>query len=160
LSVTIQSQAFDSSAEIARLSELGGGVGAVATFIGQVRSEPDAPEPVLALELEHYPGMTERAIEAILADAGRRWSLLGVRVIHRIGRLETGEPIVLVGTASSHRGDALAACEFIMDYLKTRAPLWKKEITAAGEHWVEARARDRRAAERWSRGSEGSQGHV
>src|SRR5690625_6343579 len=101
--------------------------------------------------------MTERAIEAILADAGRRWSLLGVRVIHRIGRLEAGEPIVLVGTASSHRGDALAACEFIMDYLKTRAPLWKKEITAAGEHWVEARARDRRAAERWSRGSEGSQ---
>src|SRR5690625_6319967 len=104
--------------------------------------------------------MTERAIEAILADAGRRWSLLGVRVIHRIGRLEAGEPIVLVGTASSHRGDALAACEFIMDYVKTRAPLWKKEITAAGEHWVEARARDRRAAERWSRGSEGSQGHV
>jgi len=101
------------------------------------------------MTLEHYPGMTEKAIEAICAEAHARWDLIDSLVVHRIGALKPGERIVLVGVSSAHRGEAFAACEFIMDYLKTRAPFWKKEATPQGDHWVEARATDDRAAERW-----------
>lgn len=160
--VRIQREPFDSGAEVELLSAASEGVGAVVSFVGQVRSH-DPDTPVLALELEHYPGMTERAIADIVARARLRWPLLGVRVVHRVGRLVSGEPIVFVGTASAHRGDAFAACEFIMDYLKTQAPLWKKETTAKGTHWVEARLSDDAAAARWTAPSSGSElrdGHV
>jgi molybdopterin synthase catalytic subunit len=116
-------------------------VGAVASFVGQVREVP--------MTLEHYPGMTERAIEKIVEEARARWQVMDCTVIHRYGALQPAEQIVLVAVASAHRGDAFAACEFIMDFLKTRAPFWKKEQTAAGARWVEARSSDDAAAERW-----------
>src|SRR2546430_2373327 len=145
MSVSVQTADFDVGAEIAALSQES--VGAVASFVGVVRG--DAKNEVLAMTLEHYPGMTERALEEIITLAQQRWSLYGVRVIHRIGRLLPGEKIVFVGVASSHRGDAFAACEFVMDYLKTRAPYWKKEETPRGARWVEARVSDDEAAQRW-----------
>ena len=136
MKVSVQAQDFDAGAEMRALSR-DPKVGAVASFIGVVRE--------VAMTLEHYPGMTERALQKIVDDARGRWQVLDCTVIHRIGALKPTDQIVLVAVASGHRADAFAACEFIMDYLKTQAPFWKKE--AAG--WVEARASDDKAAERW-----------
>jgi len=151
--ISVQEADFDVGAEIEALSAGRADVGAVASFVGLVRADTLAGEgdEVSAMTLEHYPGMTEKSLEAIVAEADGRWSLLGTRVIHRFGRLVPGERIVFVGVASSHRGDAFAACEFIMDYLKTRAPFWKKEDTPAGGRWVDAREADDSAAARWGR---------
>ncbi len=151
MSVSVQEADFDVGAETAALSAGRLDVGAVATFVGLVRADKlsGAGSEVSAMTLEHYPGMTEKSLEAIVAEAGGRWQLQGVRVIHRVGRLLPGERIVFVGVASAHRGDAFAACEFIMDYLKTRAPFWKKEDTPEGGRWVDAREADESAAARW-----------
>jgi molybdopterin synthase catalytic subunit len=124
-------------------------VGALVTFVGLMR-DINADREVSAMTLEHYPGMTEKALEAIAAEAAERWDLLGLRIVHRVGLLTPQEPIVFVGVVSRHRTDAFRACEFLIDYLKTRAPFWKKETTPEGEHWVEARATDDAAAERWA----------
>ena len=147
--VRVQEAPFDPGREIAALTEGRHDVGAVATFIGCVRDLNEGTA-VSRMRLEHYPGMTERALEDICAQAAERWDLIDSRVVHRVGPLEPGEAIVLVAVSSAHRGEAFAACEFIMDFLKTRAPFWKKEATASGERWVEARASDDEAAARWS----------
>jgi molybdopterin synthase catalytic subunit len=124
-------------------------VGALASFVGLVRAANDG-HAIDAMTLEHYPGMTEKALEAISQEAASRWNILDTLVIHRVGPLKPGDRIVLVGVTSAHRGEAFAACEFIMDYLKTRAPFWKREDTPQGSRWVEARESDDRAADRWS----------
>lgn len=152
--VSVQEADFDVGAETEALAAGRPEVGAVASFVGYVRADKLAGESaedqaVSAMTLEHYPGMTEKSLEAIVAEAESRWSLLGVRVIHRFGRLVPGDRIVFVGVAGSHRGKAFAACEFIMDYLKTRAPFWKKEDTPEGGRWVDAREADDAAAEKW-----------
>jgi molybdopterin synthase catalytic subunit len=146
--VRIQTEDFDAGAEIARLRLGNAKVGAVAAFIGVARDVNDGAA-VATLTLEHYPGMTERALEGIVADARARWRLIDVLVIHRVGELKPTDQIVLVAVTSTNRGEAFAACEFIMDYLKTRAPFWKKEATPGGAHWVEARVTDDEAAARW-----------
>lgn len=148
MTVRIQTDDFDVSAEIAALRRGNPRIGAVASFIGVVRdvNEGDA---VGGLTLEHYPGMTEKAIGEIVDQACARWSVIDALVIHRVGALKPQDQIVLVVVASGHRGDAFAACEFVMDYLKTRAPFWKKESTGKGARWVEARTGDDIAAERW-----------
>ncbi|MDE3116018.1 MAG: molybdopterin synthase catalytic subunit MoaE [Pseudomonadota bacterium] len=143
--ISIQTHDFDVNAEVAALCEGRSDIGAVATFSGLVRGDDD----LCAMTLEHYPGMTEREIAAHVAEAESRWPLLGVTVIHRVGRLLPGARIVLVAVASSHRGAAFAAAEFLMDYLKTRAPFWKEEERAEETRWVEARASDDDAAKRW-----------
>ena len=148
MTVRIQAADFDISAEIAALRRGNPGIGAVASFIGVVRDVNEGGA-VAGMTLEHYPGMTEKAIEEIVAQAQARWSVLDARVVHRVGALKPTDQIVLVIVASAHRGDAFAACEFIMDYLKTRAPFWKKEATGSGTRWVEARVSDDIAAERW-----------
>ena len=145
--VAVQTARFDPGAEMAQLAGLPD-VGAQVCFVGQVRDFGDS-QAVTALELEHYPGMTEKSLMAILDQARARWPLAAARVVHRVGYLPLGDAIVLVLTASAHRGDAFAACEFIMDYLKRDAPFWKKEHTAAGSHWVEAKHSDQQAAQRW-----------
>lgn len=145
--VAVQTARFDPGAEMAQLAGLPD-VGAQVCFVGQVRDFGDS-QAVTALELEHYPGMTEKSLLAILDQACARWPLAAARVVHRVGYLPLGEAIVLVLTASAHRGDAFAACEFIMDYLKRDAPFWKKEHTASGSHWVEAKHSDQQAAQRW-----------
>ncbi|GAB3276877.1 molybdenum cofactor biosynthesis protein MoaE [Parahaliea aestuarii] len=142
--VQVQAQDFD-PLELQRQLE-GDDAGAVVTFTGYVKAGTDA---VTAIELEHYPGMTERSIEAIAREAVERWSLKSVGVVHRIGRLDTGAQIVWVGASALHRGEAFSGCEFVMDYLKTRAPFWKKEFGQFGEHWVEARDSDQQRAGRW-----------
>ena len=148
--VSIQAEDFDVSAELARLREGDHRVGAVCSFVGTVRAAGQPGEgEVLDMELEHYPGMTERAIEGMVEEARRRFDIFGVRVIHRIGRLAPGEQIVLVAVTSAHRGQGFQACEFLMDYLKTQAPFWKKERTPQGERWVDARASDDHALARW-----------
>ena len=144
----VQAEAFDAGQEIARLTGGRRDVGAVATFIGYVRDLNEG-SGVSRMTLEHYPGMTERALEDICDEALGRWDLLDLRVVHRVGALEPGEAIVLVAVSSAHRGEAFAACEFVMDYLKTRAPFWKKEETPEGARWVESRASDDEAAARW-----------
>ena len=146
--VRVQTEDFDVAQELRRLREGNPAVGAVAAFIGIVRDLNDSTE-LRTLTLEHYPGMTEKALAEIVAEATRRWQVCDALVVHRVGRLEPTDQIVLVAVASAHRGEAFAACEFIMDYLKTQAPFWKKEDTAAGERWVEARASDDDAAARW-----------
>jgi molybdopterin synthase catalytic subunit len=148
MTVRIQTEDFDIGAEIERLRHANPKIGAVASFIGVVRdvNEGDA---VAEMTLEHYPGMTEKSIEEIIDQARGRWEVFDALVIHRVGTLKPTDQIVLVVVTGSHRGDAFAACEFIMDYLKTRAPFWKKECTPAGTRWVEARATDDIAAERW-----------
>ena len=146
--VRVQPEPFDTGREIARLHEGASGVGAVASFLGVVRNR-NHDRSVGSMRLEHYPGMTERAIEGIVRDAEARWALSAVTVIHRVGELSPGDPIVLVVAASSHRGEAFSACEFIMDFLKTKAPFWKKESTPAGERWVDTRGSDFEAAGRW-----------
>jgi molybdopterin synthase catalytic subunit len=138
MKISVQQEDFDLSAEVRAISR-DVKVGAVASFIGQVRE--------VAMTLEHYPGMTEKAIRKIVDEAAARWQVMDCTVIHRYGLLAPADQIVLVAVASAHRGDAFAACEFIMDYLKTQAPFWKKE---AGKGWVEARASDDAAAERWT----------
>ncbi len=148
MSVSVQQADFDVGAEIAALSHGRGDVGAVASFVGLVRGGSKDAD-ISAMTLEHYPGMTERALEEIVGEARGRWQLAGVRVIHRYGRLEPGDQIVFVGVAGAHRGEAFEACEFIMDYLKTRAPFWKLEETPEGAHWVDARDSDDSAAARW-----------
>jgi len=147
--VRVQTEDFDVSAEIAALRRGDPKIGAVASFVGVVRDVNDG-DSVAALKLEHYPGMTEKAIEAIVAEAKARWDIADVTVVHRVGELKPLDQIVLVVVAGGHRGDAFAACEFIMDYLKTRAPFWKKEQTPQGTRWVEARSSDDEAAERWA----------
>ena len=146
--VRITHDDFDAGREIAALRGSDARVGAVASFIGTVRDVNDAA-PVSTMTLEHYPGMTEKAIEEIIVQAKGRWEVLDALVIHRVGTLKPTDQIVLVIVTSGHRGDAFAACEFIMDYLKTRAPFWKKEQGGQGARWVEARATDDIAAERW-----------
>lgn len=148
MAVRIQTADFDAGAEIAALRRGNPKIGAVASFVGVVRDVNDGGA-VVEMTLEHYPGMTERAIEEIVAQARARWKVLDARVIHRVGALRPTDQIVLVAVASSHRGDAFAACEFIMDFLKTRAPFWKKEETGGTARWVEARDSDELAAERW-----------
>jgi len=146
--VRIQSEDFDAGREIAALRQGNSEVGAIASFIGVVRDVNDGNR-VAEMTLEHYPGMTEKSIAAIIDQAKARWRIFDALVVHRVGLLKPLDQIVLVVVTSAHRGDAFAACEFIMDYLKTRAPFWKKEQTQQGEHWVEARASDDIAAERW-----------
>lgn len=150
MSVSVQQQDFDVGAEISALTRGRHQVGALATFTGLVR-DMNVGTGVKAMTLEHYPGMTERALEEIVEQARGRWSVEGVRVIHRFGRLEPGDQIVFVAVTSAHRGEAFAACEFIMDYLKTRAPFWKREETPEGARWVDARESDGAAARRWEK---------
>ena len=147
--VSVQEADFDVSQLQAQLLGDDGAAGALASFVGLVRSGSSGS--IERMELEHYPGMTESSIQAIIDQARTRWELLSARVIHRVGSLQPGEQIVYVGVTSAHRGNAFAACEFIMDYLKTRAPFWKKEIMAAGAQWVEARESDNAAAQRWQK---------
>ena len=142
----VTAEDFDPGAEIARLSSGDGLSGAVATFIGLVRGASDG---VSAMTLEHYPGMTEKQIAAIIDEAKGRWALERVSVIHRVGRLLPGERIVFVGVAGRHRAESFAACEFLIDWLKTRAPFWKLEEAEGGERWVEARTEDEKRALRW-----------
>ncbi len=146
--VSIQTQDFDLSHEVAALRAGDGGVGAVASFIGTVRERSEGAA-VSAMELEHYPGMTERAIESMIDEALRRFDIRAARVVHRVGVLQVGEQIVLVAVSSAHRGQAFQACEFLMDYLKTQAPFWKKETTPEGARWVDARVADDAALARW-----------
>ena len=146
--IRLQREDFDVGAEIARLTQGRTDIGAVATFTGICRGS-DGGERVIAMTLEHYPGMAEAEIARHVEEADKRWPLLGVTVIHRYGRLVPGENVVLVVTASSHREAAFAAAEFLMDYLKTRAPFWKKEERMGGADWVEARQTDNAAVERW-----------
>lgn len=145
--IHIQAEDFDVSDEIAALTADQPTTGAVATFTGYVRGD----DGLTALTLEHYPGMTEREIARIATDAAKRWSLTGLTIIHRVGRLEVGARIVLVAVASAHRGSAFEACEFLMDYLKTRAPFWKQEERDGTNVWVESRQSDDAAAERWQK---------
>ena len=148
MAVRIQHEDFDAGAEIARMRAGDPRIGAVASFVGVARDRNDGAA-VSTLALEHYPGMTERAIEAIVGQARSRWDVADILVIHRVGTLRPLDQIVLVVATSSHRGDAFAACEFVMDYLKTEAPFWKKESTPAGERWVDARESDEAARRRW-----------
>jgi molybdopterin synthase catalytic subunit len=175
-SVSIQTDDFDVSAELAALRAQDGRVGAVCCFVGTVRDRNSAPtlgtgvpslppegalspcdgpaakgecDAVTSMELEHYPGMTEKSIEAMVAEARRRFDLFGVRVIHRVGLLQPSAQIVLVAVTSAHRGESFQACEFLMDYLKTQAPFWKKEATPQGARWVDARVSDDAALARW-----------
>jgi molybdopterin synthase catalytic subunit len=148
MSVRVQTEDFDAGAEMARLRAADARVGAVATFVGTVRDVNDATR-VETLTLEHYPGMTEKALEAIVAEAHARFDIYDALVVHRVGTLRPTDQIVLVVVTSAHREQAFDACRFLMDYLKTRAPFWKKERTPEGDRWVEARSSDEQAAARW-----------
>lgn len=149
MTVRLQRENFDTAAEAAALARGRTDVGAIVTFTGICRGD-EAGEPIAALTLEHFPEMAEAEIARHVEEAQRRWKLLGVTVVHRYGRIVPGENIVLVVTASSHRQDAFAAAEFLMDYLKTHAPFWKQVERGGGKTWVEAKASDDAAAERWS----------
>lgn len=146
--VRVQEADFDVGAETAALRADDARIGAVASFVGLVRDRNDG-SGVSEMALEHYPGMTEKSLESIVAEARGRWELYGATVIHRVGVLQPTDQIVFVAVSSAHRGEAFAACEFIMDYLKTRAPFWKREVTPDGARWVDAREADTGAAERW-----------
>lgn len=146
MAVRVQAEAFDFGAECARFAAAAEGAGAVVTFAGLVRDEGGTLE---AMEIEHYPGMTERALAAMEAEARARWSLGAALIVHRHGLLRPPEPIMMVATAASHRAEAFAAAEFLMDYLKSRAPFWKKEIRSGGSAWVDAKAADEAALDRW-----------
>lgn len=146
--VVVQQADFDVASLQAELTGSDCAAGAMASFVGLVRAGNGARE-VTSMELEHYPGMTERSIQAIVDEARQRWALLSAKVIHRVGHLQPGDQIVYVGVTSPHRGDAFEACEFIMDFLKTRAPFWKKEHGVEGATWVDARDSDDAAARRW-----------
>lgn len=149
--ISIQTGDFDPAAEYQRLKASGAGTGAIATFTGLVRDSGDL-SGVEGLYLEHYPGMTEQVIEGLIAEASSRWDVRQARVIHRVGRLALQDQIVFVGVCSAHRSDAFAACQFLMDALKTSAPFWKKEITATGEHWVEQKESDVARSDAWTPG--------
>ncbi|MEM5311454.1 molybdenum cofactor biosynthesis protein MoaE [Paraburkholderia sp. JHI869] len=146
--VRVQTEDFDLTTEVAQLRARNPAIGAVACFVGTVRDLNDG-STIASLELEHYPGMTEKALEAIALEAQRRWAGIEVLIVHRVGKLAPLDQIVLVATTSKHRGDAFASCEFVMDYLKTEAPFWKKEETEQGARWVDARESDDAALERW-----------
>ncbi|MFN6408444.1 MAG: molybdenum cofactor biosynthesis protein MoaE [Limnohabitans sp.] len=151
--VRIQTEDFDVSHELATLRAQDLRVGAVCSFVGTVRDRlaltGQLQDQVQAMELEHYPGMTEKSIEAMIEEAHLRFDFFGARVVHRVGRLLPADQIVLVAVTSAHRGESFKACEFLMDYLKTQAPFWKKEQTPAGAHWVDARVTDELALARW-----------
>ena len=149
MAVRVQTGDFDIGAEIAAMRRGNPKVGAVASFIGVVRDLNEG-DRVAEMTLEHYPGMTEKALEKIVTEARSRWNIYDALVIHRVGTLRPGDQIVLVVVTGAHRGEAFDACEFLMDYLKTRAPFWKKETTPEGSRWVEARESDDAAADRWS----------
>ncbi|PIT81024.1 molybdenum cofactor biosynthesis protein MoaE [Limnohabitans sp. JirII-29] len=148
MTVSIQTQDFDVSQELAALRQGDARVGAVCSFVGTVRERNEGSQ-VSSMELEHYPGMTEKAIEAMLAQAQQRFDIYAARVIHRVGLLQPQDQIVLVAVTSAHRGMSFQACEFLMDYLKTQAPFWKKEVTPEGARWVDARVSDDQALARW-----------
>jgi molybdopterin synthase catalytic subunit len=152
MSVRVQEQDFDVGAEIARMRLMRPDIGAVAAFIGQVR-DLNQGAGVSAMTLEHYPGMTEKSLAAIVEQAHARWDIFDALVIHRVGTLQPSDQIVLVVVTGAHRHEAFQACEFIMDYLKTEAPFWKKEQTADGERWVDARSSDDTAKQRWTGGN-------
>ncbi|MBA3772229.1 MAG: molybdenum cofactor biosynthesis protein MoaE [Ramlibacter sp.] len=149
--VRIQAEDFNLADELSELRRQDQRVGAVCSFVGTVRGghEGNNGLPVLGMELEHYPGMTEKAIEAMIDDARRRFDIYAARVIHRVGLLRPMDQIVMVAVTSAHRGESFKACEFLMDYLKTQAPFWKKEQTPQGAHWVDARAGDDAALAKW-----------
>ncbi|MFZ6744273.1 molybdopterin synthase catalytic subunit MoaE [Undibacterium sp. JH2W] len=147
--IRVQTADFDLNAELLQLRQGNPGIGAVVSFVGLVRDINDGQD-ISAMELEHYPGMTEKALEQIVVQAQARWDLIDTLVIHRVGPLLPLDQIVLVAVATRHRGDAFAACEFIMDYLKTQAPFWKKERTPEGARWVDAREADDLALQKWS----------
>ena len=147
--VWIGQEDFDVSAQIAQVRAGDGGVGAVVSFLGTVRDRQGTEHGISSLELEHYPGMTEASIEAMIDQAFQRFDIRGARVLHRVGLLQPLDQIVLVVVASAHRGEAFQACEFLMDYLKTQAPFWKKETTPEGARWVDARVSDDQALQRW-----------
>ena len=144
--IRLQTAPFDYGAESTRIAAEASGAGAVVTFLGLVRDDQGR---LTAMEIEHYPGMTERALAAIAQEVGQRWALARVTIIHRHGRLLPGEAIMMVGTAARHRAAAFAAADFLMDYLKSRAPFWKKEFHATGADWVAARDEDEAALRRW-----------
>jgi molybdopterin synthase catalytic subunit len=146
--VSIQTEDFDLSREVARLREQDKRVGAVCSFIGTVRDRNDG-QSISTMELEHYPGMTEKSIEAMIDEALKRFDIYAARVIHRVGLLQPLDQIVLVAVSSAHRGESFQACEFLMDYLKTQAPFWKKEQTPEGARWVDARVSDDTALAKW-----------
>ncbi|MEY4419968.1 MAG: hypothetical protein RLZZ498_564 [Pseudomonadota bacterium] len=146
--VSIQTQDFDVSQELAMLRAGDARVGAVCTFLGTVRERNDG-SAVSSMELEHYPGMTEKSITAMMEEAQQRFDIYAARVIHRVGLLQPEDQIVLVAVTSAHRGESFQACEFLMDYLKTQAPFWKKEVTPEGARWVDARVSDDQALARW-----------
>jgi molybdopterin synthase catalytic subunit len=149
--VSIQTADFDLSAEVAHLRAQNAGVGAVCSFIGTVRDRTAGQSGFISsMELEHYPGMTEQSIEAMIDEAMKRFDILGARVIHRVGLLKPLDQIVLVAVTSAHRGESFQACEFLMDYLKTQAPFWKKEQTPDGARWVDARVSDDAALAKWN----------
>ena len=148
LSVSIQTEDFDVSYELAQLRANDARVGAVCNFVGTVRERNEGSD-VSSMELEHYPGMTEKSITAMMEEASKRFDIHGARVIHRIGLLQPQDQIVLVAVTSAHRGMSFQACEFLMDYLKTQAPFWKKEVTPDGSRWVDARVSDDKALARW-----------
>ncbi len=152
MTVRVQTEDFDLSTEVAALRAQNPKIGAVACFVGTVRDLNDG-SAVETMELEHYPGMTEKALEQIVDSARERWPGTDVLIVHRVGRLYPLDQIVLVATTSAHRGDAFASCEFVMDFLKTQAPFWKKEKTESGERWVDARVTDDAALARWDVGS-------
>ena len=147
--VSVQQDDFDPGAELAALTDGRTDIGAAVSFVGLVR-DIHGGDTVSALTLDHYPGMTERELEKIADEAGNRWKLDGIRIVHRFGRMEPGERIVLVIALSAHRRDAFEACDFVMDFLKTRAPFWKREETQNGEKWVSAKASDDSDADRWN----------
>ena len=147
-SVRVQTEDFDVSAEMLTLRKRNPKIGAVASFVGVVRDLNDG-DSVSTLTLEHYPGMTEKSLEAIVQQAKERWDIYDALIVHRVGTMRPLDQIVLVIVTSAHRGESFEACEFLMDYLKTRAPFWKKEVTAEGERWVDARSSDDVAAKRW-----------
>ena len=146
--IRVQREPFDPGGELSRFASARTDIGGVAVFLGRVRAQ-SGEVPILAITLEHYPGMTERKLAEIEAEARRRWPVEDTLIIHRYGRMLPGEPIVMVAVASAHRQAAFEACQFLIDWLKTRAPFWKCEETPAGERWVEARESDERAAARW-----------
>lgn len=155
MAIFVQTEDFDLSTEVTKLRANNPAVGAVVSFVGVVRDLNEGMD-VHAMELEHYPGMTEKALQEIVELASKRWQLMDSIVIHRVGALKPLDQIVLVAVASSHRGEAFAACEFIMDYLKTQAPFWKKEKTPDGERWVDAREADDQAVGKWGLVSDNS----
>ncbi|MBL3526601.1 MAG: molybdopterin synthase catalytic subunit MoaE [gamma proteobacterium endosymbiont of Lamellibrachia anaximandri] len=146
--IRIQSEPFDPNIEVDILRAGNPAIGGVVSFIGLMRDINEG-ETVSTMTLEHYPGMTEKTLQAIVDEANQRWDLLGSRVVHRVGEMKPADPIVLVAVASTHRGEAFQACEFIIDFLKTRAPFWKKESTSEGSRWVDARHSDDDAEARW-----------